>query len=135
MTVRAGKGGEFGVVKRDVVRLSLLLQKSIYNAEKKGKKQVLIRPSSKVVIKFLQVMQKHGEREETGAYILQMRLCPTGWPQLCCVCTCGDSVRTHRGIVVAIMTLSSTHRIHPGHRRLHWRVRVCGQPPLWQDCR
>ena len=34
--------------------------KTMYNAEKKGKKQVLIRPSSKVVIKFLQVMMKHG---------------------------------------------------------------------------
>jgi len=35
--------------------------KTLSNAEKKGKRQVLIRPSSKVVIKFLQVMQKHGE--------------------------------------------------------------------------
>lgn len=35
--------------------------KTISNAEKRGKRQVLIRPSSKVVIKFLQVMQKNGK--------------------------------------------------------------------------
>ena len=34
--------------------------KTIVNAEKAGKKQVIIQPVSKVVVKFLRVMQKHG---------------------------------------------------------------------------
>ncbi|KHG22428.1 40S ribosomal S15a-1 -like protein [Gossypium arboreum] len=45
-----------------MVRVSVLNDalKSMYNAEKRRKRQVMIRPSSKVIIKFFLVMQKHG---------------------------------------------------------------------------
>jgi small subunit ribosomal protein S15Ae len=45
-----------------MVRVSVLNDalRNIYNADKRGKRQVMIRPSSKVIIKFLMVMQKHG---------------------------------------------------------------------------
>ncbi|EPZ32425.1 40S ribosomal protein S22-A [Rozella allomycis CSF55] len=49
-----------------MVRISVLNDtlKSINNAERRGKRQVLVRPSSKVVVKFLSVMQKHGYIDE-----------------------------------------------------------------------
>lgn len=45
-----------------MVRMGCLADclKTMINAEKKGQRQVLVRPISKTVVKFLKVMQKHG---------------------------------------------------------------------------
>merc|ERR1712070_452455 len=47
----------FKMVKMSVLNDAL---KNIVNAEKAGKRQVMLRPISKVLIKFLRCMQKHG---------------------------------------------------------------------------
>jgi ribosomal protein S8 len=40
------------------------------NAERRGKRQALIRPSSKVVVKFLSVMQRHGMYISSSRHLL-----------------------------------------------------------------
>ncbi|EXF81386.1 hypothetical protein CFIO01_01048 [Colletotrichum fioriniae PJ7] len=52
----------FSFLPNQMVRTSVLSDalKSINNAEKQGKRQVVLRPSSKVIVKLLQLIQQHG---------------------------------------------------------------------------
>ncbi|KAG9325287.1 hypothetical protein KVV02_000035 [Mortierella alpina] len=63
--VKSWRGGAESTYHQSIikmVRISVLNDclNNINNAEKRGKRQVLIRPSSKVIVKFLSLMQKHG---------------------------------------------------------------------------
>jgi small subunit ribosomal protein S15Ae len=72
-----------------MVRTSVLHDalNAINNAEKAGKRQVLIRPSSKVIIKFLQVMQRHGMSRNFYSFnFLYLRR----WPRLFDMTTFGS---------------------------------------------
>lgn len=94
-----------------MVRVSVLNDalKSMYNAEKRGKRQVMIRPSSKVIIKFLIVMQKHG---------ISQKSCFFGWMLV-------DKI--FLGFLIWFFLLLMIYRIY-------WRIWVCWWSPSWKDC-
>ncbi|KAI0424033.1 40S ribosomal protein S22-like protein [Xylaria sp. FL1042] len=79
-----------------MVRTSVLADamNSINNADRMGKRQVLIRPASKVTVEFLNIMQKHGyvgefeivDDHRSGKIVVQLNgrqvfLFPTTFPR------------------------------------------------------
>ena len=69
----------------NMVRVSVLgdCLNNICNAERTGKRQVLIRPSSKVIVRFLTVMQKHGAYSPVPLVLLTSETLADPLPSSC----------------------------------------------------
>lgn len=143
-----------------MVRISVLHDalKTMNNAERKGKRQALVRPSSKVVIKFLQVMMKHGASgvrlaaasagQQRFPFGISCDQSCTRCQQLgmlhttslcfksahCSSCSCAAVLHQPGPSRLPSRWCSLAYRLPCPWYRLHWRGRAGGRPPGGQDC-
>ncbi|KAH8915192.1 ribosomal protein S8 [Atractiella rhizophila] len=126
------------------MRVSVLADclNNIVNAERKGKRQVLIRPSSKVIVRFLTVMQKHGyinEFEEiddhrSGKIVIQLNgrinkcgvISPRFNVQLNQIENWVNHLLPSRSFGYIILTTSSGIMDHEEARRKHVAGKILG---------
>jgi len=127
-----------------MVRISVLNDclNGIVNAERRGKRQVLVRPSSKVVVRFLRVMQQHGyigefeliDDHRSGKIVVQL----IGRLNKCGVISPRFNVKAHeieswvnrllpsRGFGIIILTTSSGIMDHEDARRKNVGGKILG---------
>ncbi|KAG9043303.1 40S ribosomal protein S22 [Tulasnella sp. UAMH 9824] len=127
-----------------MVRVSVLNDclNGIVNAERRGKRQVLVRPSSKVVIRFLRVMQRHGyigefeliDDHRSGKIVIQL----IGRLNKCGVISPRYNVKSYeieswvnrllpsRGFGIIILTTSSGIMDHEEARRKNVGGKILG---------
>ncbi|KAG8942150.1 40S ribosomal protein S22 [Tulasnella sp. 424] len=127
-----------------MVRVSVLNDclNGIVNAERRGKRQVLVRPSSKVVVRFLRVMQRHGyigefeliDDHRSGKIVIQL----IGRLNKCGVISPRYNVKSYeieswvnrllpsRGFGIIILTTSSGIMDHEEARRKNVGGKILG---------
>ena len=132
-----------------MVRVSVLADclKTITNAEKRGKRQVLIRPSSKVVVKFLQKMQENGKNYLCFCKCVLQAFWSNIWGftlsrerDLCVLLPWLGSISSPLyqltgltltvDLLINFLTALVCHKLF----RLYWWIHNCWWSPCKQDC-